>query len=753
MHERPRTATDRQRTTRVSVPAAVPGVLPSSAAVTAPPPPAAPPPPVHPNATSGARQAGLGPVPVPLPAPLPAWHRDLDTHYAAVVSVLAVGVIVQNRSGVIVSANDAACRILALPHSEVVGRTGLDNRWRAAMPDGRVLPADAQPGLAALRTGQPQRDVAMVVRQPDERARWLHVTAVPVLDDDGRPTAVVTTLTDVTADREREFALRRSEEQFRLSMEHTPIGFALVDLEGRFVRVNRALCALLGYQADQLRDRTLSDVTHPDDLAEVAHQIRRMLRGERNVVEFEKRWVRRGGETIWGLLSIALAADDLSGPQYLIVQIQDVTESRRANDLLTHLALHDPLTGLPNRTLVLDRIQKALDRGRRSGRHVAVLFCDLDHFKVVNDSMGHEVGDAVLVEISRRLGHALRAGDTAGRLGGDEFVVVCEDVGDEQEAIVVAERVQAAVREPATVGGRVVVPTVSIGIAVSGSHDVDPLTLLRDADTAMYRAKDHGRDRWDIVDIALRRRAMDRLDIEHALRAGLERGQLRLFYQPIVDLTTGRAVGREALLRWMHPERGLLAPAEFLHVAEESGLIGEIGRWVLGEATRMAGAAGSDSGYVAINVSAAQVSRPGLSGQVAAALIRSGLEAHRLVVELTESVMLSAAPSARPELAALDSLGVRVVVDDFGTGFSALSYLRDLPVSGIKVDRSFTAGMGLDPQCDRIVEALTGLGRGLGLDVVVEGVETPAQRDLLLELGCERAQGYLFGAPSPHYTS
>ena len=714
---------------------------------------------VVPDAHSPDARRPVSPAAQPAPAQPapgadpPAWHADLDGRYAAaVVSALAVGVIVQNRTGVVTSANDAACAILALPRSEVVGRTSLDNRWRAIRPDGRLLPPDAQPGLLALRTGHIQRDVAMVVRHPGESPRWLHVTAVPVVPgDDGRPAGVVTTLTDVTADRERELALRRSEEQFRLAMEHTPIGFALVDLEGRFIRVNRALCALLGYQAHELRDRTLRDVTHPDDIAEVAHQLRRMLRGERDVVEFEKRWLRRGGETVWGRLSIALATDEIAGPQYLIVQIQDVTESRRANDMLTHLALHDPLTGLPNRTLVLDRIKKALDRGRRTGRHVAVLFCDLDHFKVVNDSLGHDLGDAVLVEIARRLAQALRGGDTAGRLGGDEFVVVCEDVGDEQEAIRVAERVQSAVRQPASVGGRVVVPTISIGIAVSGGYDVDPLALLRDADTAMYRAKRHGRDRWDIVDLALRRRAMDRFDIEHSLRAALELGQFRLFYQPIVDLRTGRSVGREALLRWEHPQRGLLGPAEFLHVAEESGLICDIGRWVLEEATRVSAAATGDRGYVAVNVSAAQLSRPGLADSVAAVLERSNLSAHRLVVELTESVMLSASPAARLELVALDDLGVRVVVDDFGTGFSALSYLRDLPVSGIKVDRSFTAGLGLDDQCDRIVEALTGLGKGLDVDVVAEGVETREQRALLLAMGCERAQGFLFGAPSPQF--
>jgi len=581
--------------------------------------------------------------------------------------------------------------------------------------------------------------------------RHLSVTSTPLIDETGTTRAVATTFLDLTADAERERALRRSEEQFRLTMEHTPVGFALLDLDGRLRRVNRSLCRLFGYQADELRDRTLGDLTHADEIAELSHQIRGVLRGEQDSLDLERRFVRRSGETLWGRLSVALARDDADQPAYLILQIQDVTESRRTHNLLTHLALHDPLTGLPNRTLVLDRIQKALDRGRRTGRHVAVLFCDVDHFKVINDSMGHEVGDAVLVEVSRRLQKALRSGDTAGRLGGDEFVVVCDDISTEREAIVVAERVQAAVTSPASFAGRTLVPTLSIGIAVSTSPDVDPLILLRDADTSMYRAKEDGRNRWDLVDVALRRRAMDRLDIEHGLRNSLVTGGLRLHFQPIVEIATGRTVGREALLRWQHPQRGLLAPTDFLHVAEESGLIDQVGSWVIRRAAQAAAAADPTSGYVSVNVSARQVTRPGLARDVAQVLRGSGLSAHRLVVELTESVMLSGAPSARRELTDLADLGVRLVVDDFGTGFSAFGYLRDLPVSGIKVDRSFTAGLGRDSQCERIVEALTGLGRGLGVDVVVEGVETEEQLRMLAGIGVEHAQGFLFGRPVPTF--
>jgi EAL domain-containing protein (putative c-di-GMP-specific phosphodiesterase class I) len=329
---------------------------------------------------------------------------------------------------------------------------------------------------------------------------------------------------------------------------------------------------------------------------------------------------------------------------------------------------------------------------------------------------------------------------------------VCDDVRDEDEAVGVAERVLGALAEPVLLDGRAVVPTASVGIAVS--REGDPLghrgaaALLRDAGAALHRAKTNGQGGWDLADDELRRLALDRFDIEDALRTALVRDELRLHLQPIVDLTTGRVVGREALVRWEHPERGLLPPAWFLPVAEESGLIDAVGRWVLEEATRIA-VATPGLGYVAVNVSPSQVRRANLLGDVEDSLKNSGLHPSGLVIELTESVMLGSAPAGRRQLHQLERLGVRLMVDDFGTGFSALSHLRDLPVAGIKVDRTFTAGLGRDRQCDRIVEALTGLARGLGVDIVAEGVETTQQRDVLASLGCEHAQGYLFGRPEP----
>jgi diguanylate cyclase (GGDEF)-like protein/PAS domain S-box-containing protein len=679
---------------------------------------------------------------------------ESEARQRQVLDALPHGVVLQGADGEVLLANPAAQRLLGLPASaeaEAAAEAEEASREGAADCTSLDLTSASQASMLALTSGQVQSRVSRSVNLEGQAEGWLAVTAVPLLDDEGAAQAVVSTVIDATAEHEREIALRRSEEMFRQAMEHTSVGFAILALDGRFLRVNRAMCRVFGYRSDELHQRGLLDLVHPEDREEAAAEIEALRSGERSAFQLERRWLGHGEMPVWGVLSLSLIRDEAEVPQVFLAQIVDLTEIRKAHELLTHMALHDPLTGLPNRTLVLDRIQKALDRSRRSEKRVAVLVCNLDHFKVVNDGMGHELGDAVLVEVSRRLSRALRAADTAGRMSGDEFVVVCEDVADEHEAIVVAERIQHAVSKPAAIGERTVVPTLSIGIAISAYPGADPLTLLRDADTAKYRAKDTGRNRWDLVDVALRQRAMERLDLEQALRIGLDGGQLRLHFQPIVDLSTRGVVGREALLRWHHPLRGLLTPPFFLHVAEESGLIAEIGRWVVNEAARIAAASRDPDAYVAVNVSPHQVARPGLAETIEIALATSGLPAGRLVVELTESVMLSAAPAARKEISLLDDLGVRIVVDDFGTGFSALSYLRDLPVSGIKVDRTFTAGLGKDHQCERIVEALTGLGRGLGVDVIVEGVETERQREVLADIGCEHAQGYLFGRPTPTF--
>jgi diguanylate cyclase (GGDEF)-like protein/PAS domain S-box-containing protein len=654
----------------------------------------------------------------------------------AILEAVTVGVVVHHRDGTPLLTNAAA-------------RTLLDGQ-----------PANTLDAMVAAAADQdrPGEPIVREVTGPDAApAARLQLTTVPLTFGEDRVAALVTTVRDIVpsdtprdaeADHRLTQALTVAERRLRATVEHSPVGTAILTPDGLFVQANAAMCRLLGRSGAQMHGLTLADVTHREDVDREAASLARLVRAEIETYDVEKRLVRPGGDCLWARVTVSAVRDDDQVNQHLVVQALDITETRLAVEMLTHQSLHDPLTGLPNRTLCLDRIQRALDRRRPRDSHLAVLSIDLDRFKVVNDSIGPMHGDAVLLEVARRLQEVLRAGDTAARPSSDEFVVVCDDVSTASEAAVIADRILTALRVPVVVDGRVVVPTASIGIAVSTDRDRDAMALLRDAGAALHRAKDNGADSWALVDDEVRRRAVDRFDIEDQLRSGMARGELRLHLQPIVDVTSTKVVGREALVRWQHPERGLLGPAWFLPVAEESGLIDDLGRWVLAEAARIAEAT-PELGYVAVNVSPSQVRRPGLSQDVEAVLARTGLPASNLVIELTESVMLGAATEGRRQLHELDGLGVRLVVDDFGTGFSALSHLRDLPVSGIKVDRSFTAGLGRDPQCDRIVEALTGLAQGLGVDIVAEGVETEEQRAVLEGIGCEHAQGYLFGRPEP----
>ena len=425
---------------------------------------------------------------------------------------------------------------------------------------------------------------------------------------------------------------------------------------------------------------------------------------------------------------------------------------RKAYADALHLAHHDTLTGLPNRSLVLDRLEQALARRTGGGRRAGVLFVDLDRFKRVNDTLGHAVGDEVLMRIGERLQAAVRPADTVGRLAGDEFVVVCDDVTP-AELLEVAERLAAVVAEPFQLYGRDAVITASIGVAhrVGGGRAED---VLRDADVAMYRAKERGRARIEVFDERIRARLLERLETEHALRRALRRGELRVHYQPVVRTDDGQLTSFEALLRWQHPERGLVAPGEFVPLAEETGLIVPIGRWVLREACaqlrawREAAGGGADI-KVAVNLSARQLTDPGLAGTIAEAVDTAGVPADALIVEITESVLIEEVDSATVTLRTLKNLGVNLSVDDFGTGYSSLSYLKRLPVDILKVDRVFVGGLGVDAQDGAIVSAVVTMAHALGLTVVAEGVETACQLEELRRLRCDGAQGFLLGRPEP----
>ena len=418
--------------------------------------------------------------------------------------------------------------------------------------------------------------------------------------------------------------------------------------------------------------------------------------------------------------------------------------SWRANEQL----LRDPLTGLPSRLVLHDQLQLALERARRQGTAVAVLFIDVDRFKVINDSLGHATGDRVLRVVSERLRSSARGSDVAVRFGGDEFVVVCENLDGPDAALAIAERLGALLRMPVPIDGRAHVLTVSVGVSVTSDPDRSPEDLVRDADTAMYRAKERGKDRCELFGAEMLADVTQRLEVEAGLRGALERGELRLHYQPEVDLESGCVHAVEALLRWQHPERGLLAPGEFIAVAEDTGLIVPIGAWVVREACRQAVAWGGPPVEMRVNLSARQLRDPGLTDVVRGALDQTGHPGRGLCLELTESMLMQDLGRCSAVLAELRALGVKLALDDFGTGYSSLAYLRDLSVDRLKIDRSFMPELAERPAEQTIVASIVGMARGLGLPVTAEGIETAEQLERVRALGCDAAQGFLLARPA-----
>jgi diguanylate cyclase (GGDEF)-like protein/PAS domain S-box-containing protein len=452
------------------------------------------------------------------------------------------------------------------------------------------------------------------------------------------------------------------------------------------------------------------------------------------------------------LTARAFSADDLNFMQAAANVLSNAVERRRFEEHNRHAALHDELTGLPNRRLALDRIGQALRRRGRVSGSVAVMMVDLDRFKVINDSLGHAAGDELLLALVPRLCDALRASDTIARLGGDEFVVVCDGLGP-GDAVAVAERIAASVAQPMTLSGGGHQVSVSVGIAVASSPQDTAESLLRDADAAMYRAKERGRGGYELFDEAMREQVTRRLQTENDLRRALAAGELRVHYQPIVNLIDRRPIGVEALVRWQHPDRGLLGPGEFITVAEESGLIGELGLWVLRDACHQVAEwqrAFNPDLTLSVNVSGRQVAQPAFPVQVTDIVRASGLTARTLMLEITESVLIEEADAPIAVLAELRDRDLQLVLDDFGTGFSSLSYLQRFPLDGLKIDRSFVSGLEIETGGGApIVDAVTRMAAGLDLHLVAEGVETEAQAARLIDLGCTYAQGYLFARPMP----
>ncbi|WP_217913477.1 putative bifunctional diguanylate cyclase/phosphodiesterase [Miltoncostaea marina] len=542
------------------------------------------------------------------------------------------------------------------------------------------------------------------------------------------------------ARRRAESALHDSEARTRAIVEAAVDGIVATDHAGAIQMLNPAAERMFGITAAEARGRpvhTLADDPRPP-------RGRGPSRLPREIIGLRPDGTRFPAEVSE---SEVHHTDDVA----VTYIVRDVSERKRFEQQLAHRASHDALTGLPNRSLLHDRLELAFARAARTGHRPAVLFLDLDHFKVVNDSLGHTAGDRLLVAVAGRLSAVLRPQDTLARLGGDEFVALVEDIGGEADALRVAGRLQAALVDPFDVDGAEVFASASVGIALASGPDASPESVVRDADAAMYRAKERGRGRSELFDERMLERAVHRLETESALRRAIAGDELRVAYQPILDLERGAIAGVEALVRWQHPQRGLVMPGDFIPLAEDTGLITELGAIVLESACRQARAWGAGAARpvsVSVNLSGRELGAPGFVRSVADTLDATGLDPALLCLEITESMLMVDLQATLGALADLRALGVRLAVDDFGTGYSALAYLKTFPVHELKIDRSFVAGLERDPRDAAIVGTILALAEALGLSVVAEGVETEAQERRLRELGCRLAQGHRFARPA-----
>jgi len=691
---------------------------------------------------------------------------DTEAELRLLLDDLPEAVLSIDRDGLVRGANAKAAELTGRPLGEISGRPLL----RLFTPADRTTVAD---WLADSRVAGAD-PITLQIPHHDGTSSTVEVSHDQPSRDDS---AAIVRLRDVTEREERVRALELARRRFQQAFHSAPTGMALVRLDNsQIVDANRSLAEMLQRPIEDLVGRSIREITHPDDLKAAAAYRARLELGIVDTYLLDQRYRRSDGEYIWARTRVAVTTDDQlgdtgrgdgkpgearrgdartseEGVPLAITHIEDVTEQLRTADQLRWAATHDSLTGLPNRTEVLERVDNLLADSPLGS--VALLFCDLDNFKNVNDSLGHGIGDHLLGAMARRLGQAVQPGALLGRFGGDEFIVVLTaHAGEAFDPGVAAERLRATFRQAVDIEGTELFVTASIGYSVNHREGTTAADLLRDADAAMYRAKARGRDCVEAYAPGSHETTVLALRTATELRRGVERGEIVPYYQPIVELTTGHVIGFEALARWLHPERGLLTPDQFLPLAEETGLVGAIGELILRDglaqlATWRARRLPFAGAYLSVNVGTRQVVDPAFAGLVAELLAETGIPADSLWLEITETALLADVKASTVAMRKLRGLGLHLAVDDFGTGYSSLTYLKRFPVEAIKIDRSFVAGLGLDNEDTTIVEAVVHLGHSFGIDVIAEGLETPLQLARLRGLGCDRGQGYLFGRPRP----
>lgn len=667
--------------------------------------------------------------------------HESEARFSALIEQSTDITLVFDPLGRITFASPSVWIQLGYTHDDIIGKKVLD------LVSNKAMRKRAFRMLKKLNCGQHVEPFEIEVLTKNGEKK-IFESVINDLRKDEAVHGIVCNSRDVTERKQAEANEMKAKALYEDALSNAPTGVALVHQDGTCFFCNEALQTFLGREIQEVHDLRLRDFIYQDDQFAFSEMWQSLeIRGTERT-QSELRFNHPDGRHRWGLISTqAVYDDDIF--QYYIVQIEDTTERRSIAERLEYQAIHDPLTGLPNRLLFVDRLDVALQRSKRTGLGVSVLFLDLDRFKVVNDSLGHASGDRLLEAVAERIKMSVRPNDTIARFGGDEFVVLCEDISDERQTDEIAERLLATINRPITLEEGEVYVTASIGIARSLAGEETPETILRDADTAMYRAKDAGRNRSEVFDERTHARAVANLETGNGMFRALSQDEFRVRYQPVISLSSGRLSGFEALVYWDDPVRGHVGPNEFIGLAEETGVIVPLGIQIFETACKTLHDWHSRSKQashltMSINLSPRQLAEPTLVNEVKKVIERTGVNPSRLWFEITETALMVDADSTIAMLDQLRNLGVHFEVDDFGTGFSSLSYLKKFPVDALKIDQGFVDGLGRDPEDTAIVTAVVSLSHALGLHVIAEGVETPLQMAELKTLGCEYAQGYLF---------
>ena len=687
----------------------------------------------------------------------PARHGSGQRSFDELLDHIPAGVLVCAADSRAIYANRFALGLLGQAIGRMRTHPADSGAWNVLRADGSVMPPPEYPVTRVLRSGEMVSDV--VVGLPGAEVRWLICNAYPVFDAAAKLREVVVCFTDCTELKALERSLHKSEERLRLVLQGSTDAPWDWDLVTNRLYYSARWWEMLGCDEGEREgdDSGWRQLTHPDDLPRVHGILERVVASQERSYHFEMRLRHRDGHYVPVLARGFVLRDESGRALRLSGTNTDLTETKRAEQRIYELAYFDYLTGLPNRRLLIEQLQKILTRGARSRQYGALLFIDLDNFKLLNDTLGHDVGDQLLRQVAERLRHAVRESDHLSRLGGDEFVVVLENLGESESAAiheshVIGSKLLAALAHPYQLAGRPNVSTPSIGVAVFGPAATSVDLLLRQADLAMYRAKAEGRNTVRFFDPSMQAAADRQIDLENDLRDSIQHQHFELHCQPQFD-TGGALAGGEVLVRWRHGERGLIPPDEFIGLAEASGLINPLGNLVLDEACRVlarwAGHPRLKELSLAVNISAHQLREIDFAERVLDALQASGAPPGRLCLELTESVFAENIEDVTAKMDVLRAQGVRFSLDDFGTGYSSLSYLRRFPLAELKVDRSFVKDLPGDAHAGAIVDAILALARTLDLTVVAEGVETREQLDFLVAHGCRVLQGYLLGKPIP----